>query len=255
MSIVRVYLHVLLWYGLPLLALGLIVLTIIDGARFLTKKMDAARPDHWPMAIAGICIGSVIALGVGSIPLFDRDGPSLDSDWLRGMGLVAILMIPAVLAIVGLRRRGALLTAGVVSLPMPFMSFSFLLFPMLIPAAFYLVAYDRARISYTPRIPAPVVASLTFFLLVLAFLSLFLTEDERCYEVVRLRDGTRVQRTVDSRWSSPSDGRLVESGCSSDSVTPIEAGLSLGLVTVAGMSAAYLSGPRRPTHGVLDVYA
>src|SRR5688572_17812519 len=100
------------------------------------------------MAVVGICIGSVIALGAGSFPLFD-DG-SLSSDWLRGVAFIAILMLPVLLAIVGLRRPGALLVAGVVSLPMPFMSFSFLLFPMLIPAALYLIAYGRVATRYTP---------------------------------------------------------------------------------------------------------
>lgn len=125
------------------------------------------------MAITGICFNSIIALGVGSIPLLDRDGLALDSDWWRGLGLIAILMFPALLAIVGLRRPGALLIAGVVSLPMPFMSFSFLLFPMLIPAALYLGAYGRATKRYTPRLPPAAIAGLTLLLLVLSFLSLF----------------------------------------------------------------------------------
>ena len=161
MNIFGLIMHVLFWYGLPLLALGLIVLTIIDGARFVAKRIDATRPKHWGMAITGVCFGSVIALGVGSIPLLDHDGPSLDPDWLRGLGLIAILMIPVVLALVGLRRPGALLAAGVVSMPMSFMSFSFLLFPMLIPAAIYLIAYGRAPNSYTPRLAPAAVASLT----------------------------------------------------------------------------------------------
>lgn len=251
--------HVLFWYGLPLLALGLIVLTIIDGTRFLAKKMDGSRPDHWAMVITGVCFGTVIAFGVGSIPLLDRDGLSLGSDWVRGLGLIAILMIPVILALVGLRRPGALLAAGVVSLPMCFMSFSFLLFPMLIPAALYLIAYGRTASTYTPRLSPSAVASLTFVLLVLSFMSLFMNEDPRCYEIIRRGDGSTFDRPLppgESIYSTQGGrGGVVGSGCSSDSVTPVEAGLSLGLVALAGISAAYLSGPRRAQRDSIDVYA
>ncbi|MDQ3962363.1 MAG: hypothetical protein M3277_00365 [Actinomycetota bacterium] len=258
MDAIRVLLHILFWYVFPLLALGLVVLTIVDGVRFLTRKIDSSRPDHWAIAISGICLNSIIVLGVGSIPLLDRDGLALDSDWWRGLGLVAILMLPALLAIVGLRRPGALLVAGVVSLPMPFMSFSFLLFPMLIPAALYLVAYGRITTRYTPRVPPAAVAGLTFLLIVLSFLSLFMNEDPRCYEIVKRPDGSTFERPLPSNetvGTISSGSSVVGSGCSSDSVTPIEAGLSLSLVALAVASATYLSGPRRPAHGVLDVYA
>lgn len=258
MNIVRAYLEVLRWYGLPLLAVGLIVLLLVDGARFLTKKIDPAASDHAPMTITGVFIGTLISLAVGSIPLFDREGLSLDADWLRGLALVAILMVPAVLAMIGLRRPAALLVAGIVSLPMPMMSFSFLLFPMLIPAVLYLVAYGRAAKVERPRAPAPVIASSVFVLIVLAFVSLFVNEDPRCYEIIKQRDGTTFERSVPAVNGGSvmsSSGNVIESGCSSDTVTPIEAGLSLSLVALAVASAAYLSGPRRSAHLALDVYS
>lgn len=256
MTAFSAYLHVLFWYGLPLIAIGLIVLLLIDGARFVANRIDPSPPTHRSTAIAGCFVGTFIALGAGSFPLFD-DG-SLSSDWLRGVGFIAILILPALLAIVGLRRPGALLVAGVVSLPMPFMSFSFLLFPMLIPAALYLVAYGRATMRYTPRVPAAAVAGLTFLLLVLSFLSLFMNEDPRCYEIVARRDGSTFERPLppnETVGTISSDSSVVGSGCASDSVTPIEASLSLALVAVAGTSAAYLSGPHRSEMGTLDVYA
>lgn len=211
-------------------------------------KTAGSHLDHWSITITGIVIGTAIAVAVGSIPLFDGDGPSLDADWLRGLALMSILVMPAVLAIVGLRRPGALLVAGVVSLPMCFMSFSFLLFPMLIPAALYLIAYGRAAITYTPRLPPAAVASLTFVLLVVSFMSLFMNEDPRCYETIRRSDGSTFDRPLppgESIYSTQGGRGVVGSGCSSDSVTPIEAGLSMGLVTLAAVSSAYLSGPRR----------
>lgn len=218
-------------------------------------KGEGSRPD---LALAGIGIGTVIALGVGSIPLLDGGGPSLDPDWLRGVGLIAILMIPVALALVGLRRPGALLAAGVVSLPMCFMSFSFLLFPLLIPAALYLIAYGRAAIEYTPRLAPAAVASLTFVLVVLSFMALFMHEDPRCYEIVRRPNGSTFDRPLppgESVYSAQGGRGVVGSGCSSDSVTPIEAGTSLGLVTLAALAATYLSGPRRSQQASLDVYA
>lgn len=209
-----------------------------------------------------MCVGAAIAFGVGSIPLFDRDGPSLDPDWLRGFGLIGILMVPTVLAAIGLRRPGALLAAGLVSVPMCLMSFSLLLFPMLIPAALYFIAFSRAVSSYTPRVPPFAVAILTFVLVILSFFALFLKEDPRCYEIVQRGDGTTFERPVPVDGSMHSGGDRTEfgssisgptstqgkgvigSGCSSDSVTPIEAGLYLLLLTTATLTAAYLSGPR-----------
>lgn len=256
MDLIGVFLHILFWYGAPLLVLGLVVLLIMDGAKRIPRKVDSSRPDHWGPTVAGAGIGTLIALGAGSFPLFD-DG-SLSSDWLRGVAFIAILILPAILAVIGLRRPKALLTAGVVSLPMPFMSFSFLLFPMLIPAALYLVAYGRAAMRYTPRAPASVAAVITFLLLVFSFFALFLHDDPQCYEIVKRRDGSTFERLLPADDMSrviSLDGRVIESGCTSDTVTPTEVGLSLALVALAGTSAAYLSGPRRSSQASLDVHA
>jgi hypothetical protein len=220
----------------------------------VTEVSDYRRP-----ARVGIAINTVIALGVGSLPLFDGDPPSLDADWLRGLGLLGILLIPPALATVGLRRPGALLPAGIAAIPMCLMSFSFILFPLLIPGTLYLVAYGRAKVTYKPRFPAPAVAVLTIVLIGGAFFSLFLHDDPYCYEIVQRKDGTTFERSTSSSvgqgvdqgtasigyFSSGSGGRqVIESGCSSDSVTGIEAGTSLALVVAAGSSAAFLSGPR-----------
>lgn len=211
-------------------------------------------------AIIGIAINIVIALGVGSIPLLDRGGPSLDEDWLRGLGLVGILLIPPVLAAVGLRWPGALLPAGLVSIPMCLMSFSFILFPLLVPATLYLVAYGDAQVTYKARGSAPLVAVLTVALLFAAFFSLFLHEDPYCYETVQRKDGSTIEREIDSSaghsgtsfgYESVEHGgrrQVVGSGCSNDSVTGAEAATSLGLVALAGFSAVFLSAPRRGFH-------
>jgi len=221
----------------------------------VTEVSDYRRP-----ARVGIAINTVIALGVGSIPLLDRGGPSLDEDWLRGLGLIGILLIPPLLAAVGLRWPGALLPAGVVSIPMCLMSFSFILFPLLIPASLYLVAYGDAKVTFKARVPAPLVAVLTVALLFAAFFSLFLHEDPYCYEIVQRKDGSTFERSVRSSvdqgtaslgyFSSGYGGgrRVIESGCSSDSVTGTEAATSLGLVVIAGASAAFLSAPRKKLH-------
>jgi hypothetical protein len=141
---------------------------------------------------------------------------------------------------------------------MPLMSFSFLLFPMLIPAALYLVAYGRAPLTYQPRVPPPALACWVFALVFLAFTSLFIHEDPRCYEIVERRDGSTIERPLPPGETSGSithGGRVVGSGCSSDSVTPAEASISLALVALGVISSVYLSGPRRSHRPSLDVYA
>lgn len=251
-----IMLHVLFWYGLPLAVLALIVLLAVDGARSSDEEATPWHSKYRALAITGICIGTLVAFGVGSIPLFERGGPSLDADWLKGLGLIAILMLPAFLAIAGLRRPGALLAAGVVSAPLFLMSFSLFLFPMLIPTALYFAAYGEAPISFTPRLAPSAIACLTFVLLVLSFLSLFMNEDPRCYEIVKRGNGTTFERSIPADEGSSvlsSSGGVIESGCSSDTVTPIETGLSLSFVTLAVTSATYLSGPRRSARVPLDI--
>lgn len=273
MNAVTAVLHLLFWYAFPLVALALVASVLMMGLRALDRRLGGSRGHRGP-AMAGMLLGTVIALGVGSIPLFEREGPSLDADWLRGLGFVAILMIPAVLAFMGLRRPGALLAAGFISVPLCLMSFSLLLFPMLIPAALYFVAFSRAVTSYTPRVCPGAIAALTFVLVVLSFFSLFLNEDPRCYEIVQRNDGTTFERRLPPDRAMQSNGTTIEvgsssgrldssserggvigSGCSSDSVTKFEAGLSIGLLSIATIAATYLSGPGRSLAAPLNVYA
>lgn len=85
-----------------------------------------------------------------------------------------------------------------------------------------------------------------------------MNEDPRCYEIIKRPDGSTLERPLppnETLGTVVVRGNVIESGCSNDSVTPIEAGLSLSLVALAVASATYLSGPRRPAHDVLDVYA
>ena len=250
MEVITLFFQVLFWYGGPLLIVVLIVLLVGNLLRALARKTSADGGRHLKLAISGIAVGTIVALSVGCIPLFDRESGSLDQDWLRGVALISILMFPAFLALIGLRYPGGLLAAGIVSLPMPFMSFSFLLFPMIIPAALYLAAYGEAPSMQKPRLAAPVVSLVAFVLVVGAFFSLFINDDPYCYEVVRRPDGTRVTREFPGATNPviSSEGSVVESGCSSDSVTSKEAAMSLGLLAVGLGASFYLSAPRREGH-------
>jgi hypothetical protein len=243
--------HMLFWYGLPLFAIALIVLLLMHGGRSLARRLKRGEGGHLGLTVIAAAIGTATSLFAGTVVMRNSDH---SGDVRKAVVLVTILMLPAVLAIIGLRRPAALLSAGVISIPMLLMSFSFLLFPMLIPAGLYLAAYAEAPKTQA-RIPAPFIAGLTFALFVLSFLALFRTDDPVCFESIRHRDGSTSKREVSSSASAGYGPRVVSSGCSSDSVTPTEAGSSLALVMTTAISVGYLSGPRTHGRSALDVYA
>jgi hypothetical protein len=246
-----IVLHVLFWYGLPLFAIALIVLLLTHGGRWFARRLKPGEGGHVGLTAIAAAIGTCTSLFAGTVVMRNSDH---SGDVRRAVALVTILMLPAVLAIIGLRRPAALFSAGVISIPMPLMSFSFLLFPMLIPAALYLAAYAEAPKTHA-RIPAPFIAGITFALFVLSFLALFRTDDPVCFEMIRHRDGSTSKREVSSSASAGYGPRVVSSGCSSDSVTLNETGSSLALVMAAGILVGYLSGPRTHGRSALDANA
>jgi hypothetical protein len=93
-----------------------------------------------PLASVGIALGLGWAVTLGFIAL--TDGGKLTSDWIESVPWVVIAALPAILAIRGLRGpRDALLTAGVISVPIAFISLAGATLPLLIPAAFYFLAF------------------------------------------------------------------------------------------------------------------
>ena len=172
--------------------------------------------------------GFVVAggLAVGLVRYVDPDGSvpasrAMEGVW-GGIALAAVVAAPGVLVLLALHGRPALLLpAGIMLIPLSFLSFAGVLLPLLLPAIVLFVAYGRRSAG---RLPAPWWTALTTVtvvaLLLAAAISLFVHEDPRSY-------------------TTPT-----ESGSTSDVITPIEALIALALVCAA-MVVGWVSTARR----------
>jgi hypothetical protein len=87
----------------------------------------------------GLVLAAVHLAGLAAIALFDNG--QLVSDWLGTSVWLVIAAIPAVLAIVGLRRRGFLIGAAIISLPLALISLAGATLPLVFPAFCYVAGY------------------------------------------------------------------------------------------------------------------
>lgn len=90
--------------------------------------------------------GAVHAVWASFLSVFGLfSGGSLDPQWRTVLVFVGLVALPGVLAAVGLRGRPALLlTAGIICVPLSFISLAGATLPLLVPATLYLVAYARS---------------------------------------------------------------------------------------------------------------
>jgi hypothetical protein len=166
--------------------------------------------------VVGVAIVLTLALMGGLVRTAGTSGPerSVAGDW-GTLALVLVIVAPAVLALIGMQQRPWLLVAaGLLLLPMCFLSFSFLFFPLVVPAVLFLSdAIVRPR-----RDPHPLGqclgAILSAVFVVAAVLSLFAHQDP-------------------VSWST-----ATQSGSISDVITVQEALTSIGFLVAAIAVAA-----------------
>ena len=92
----------------------------------------------------GVGIHLAWTLFLSGLGLFS-DG-SLDENWRTALVFILLAALPALVAICGLVRWPALLlAAGIVCLPLSFISLAGATLPLLLPAALYLLAYSRSN--------------------------------------------------------------------------------------------------------------
>ena len=111
----------------------------------------AVRPSRIGSTWVGIGLGLAAAhlAALTGIALFDNG--RLVSDWLGTSVWLAIAALPAALAIVGLRNRGCLLAAAIISLPLALISLAGATLPLIFPALCYLAGYIASHPSPDPR--------------------------------------------------------------------------------------------------------
>jgi hypothetical protein len=166
--------------------------------------------------VVGVGIVLTLALVGGLVRTAGTSGPerSVAGDW-GSLALALVILAPAVLALVGMQQRPWLLVvAGLLLLPMCFLSFSFLFFPLVVPAVLFLSdAIVRPRRD--PRHLAQCGGALLSGLFVIAAgLSLFAHQDP-------------------VSWTT-----ATQSGTTSDVITMSEALTAIGFLVAAVAVAA-----------------
>lgn len=175
--------------------------------------------------VVGVGIVLTLALVGGLVRTAGTSGPerSVAGDW-GTLAFALVIVAPAVLALIGMQQRPWLLVAaGLLLLPMCFLSFSFLFFPLVVPAVLFLSdAIVRPRRGRRP--PSQCLgAVLSAVFVVAAVLSLFAHQDP-------------------VSWST-----ATQSGTTSDVITIQEALTSIGFFVAAIAVAAFTPRDGTPT--------
>jgi hypothetical protein len=167
----------------------------------------------------GVGISFTMAL-LGGLIFSQRDEPSspINGGAWATVALAMLIAAPGLLALLGNDRRPWVLgAAGLILLPMCFLSFSFLFFPLLVPAAmFFTVAVSRPRDRPRPWAQS-IAAIVAVVFVVAAAVSLWAHQD-----------------AVTSTSSTSSTG----SSSASDVITRQEALTALGFLVAAFVVAA-----------------
>ncbi len=208
------------------------------------------------LALIGGGWGVVCALALGSLRFVLPAPPERQAQIVGSIALLAAYLLPFVLALLALRWRRvahqamAWSAAALAALLASFSAFSGVSL-IFLPAALLLgLAALRAVWEAGPR-QMPVALLLGVMLAAIntgAFLTLFWHEDGRCWASIREADGSQ-------RWQEFPYGQTMtlttageSSLCESNIITPLEGGLSLGILTLTGIGLAVLL-PRWPTPG------
>jgi hypothetical protein len=176
--------------------------------------------------IVAIVLLTMMGIGLGVVRFMGEDGFETPTErLLASLAFEGLLIGPALLALMSVRRRAVLLIpAAIVLSPLWMLSFSGILLPLLLPAGLLWVAvatrYDE--------LPCGALRGATAILLVLVLLvgavaALLVHHDPRQYELAGGAGG----------------------GSTGDVVTVVESSLSIGLVALAVGLGWLIAAPRR----------
>lgn len=171
---------------------------------------------------AGMIVAGAVALGFAR---FFAGAPVLEQNLeaaVASLALAAVVAAPGVLALLALADRPVLLLpAGIMLVPLSFLSLAGVTLPLLIPAVMLFTAYGRRSSALpSPRGQSAVTTLVTVVLLLVAGLVLFVHPDPRSY-------------------STPTSG-----GGVSDVVTYVESATSLAVVAIA-IGWAWVAAPQQ----------
>lgn len=206
----------------------------------------------------GVGLGIAVAVGLGVLRWANAHAaPVATAEWapLADVALGGLVVLPSVLAILGLRGRPVLLLAGGILALLLALPFTFAGLVLIVPGVLFLVAYGRM-----PRPPSGSVRrSMAVFVPVVlgvgALAVLFATEQPVCYRTIQYEDG-RVEHSRDHEaeadvesgqgtgqsFGPPGEGVVSQGGgCTSDVIVPWESAAMLGLSGTAALAARRLA--------------
>ncbi|HUH07761.1 MAG TPA: hypothetical protein VML96_08140 [Egibacteraceae bacterium] len=190
------------------------------------------------LALAGAGVFGVAAAGVAILALI-ADRPTPADVRLARLALPAAIAVPAVLGLVARRSRPSLLVAGAI-LGAAMSTLSFVLLPLLIPAALYVkAAAGKGWTGPAPPRRAAVAAVFTVVLGLAALGSAGFVRAERCWSWTVSADGATMLRdgppagSVGEELAGSGESRGSRCG---EEVTPAgaAAGLALAMAAVGG---------------------
>ncbi|MBI2237715.1 MAG: hypothetical protein HYU54_04210 [Actinobacteria bacterium] len=206
-----------------------------------------------PAAILGLAL----AAAFGTLRFLNADPPEREAEWLGDLALAASFATPGLLALLGLRERPSLLLAGgALGVFLSGVSLSFVSLPLLVPSVLYLVAYRRAPGRGIGAASTAAVLLLALGLGAAGLFALFLREDPLCWAVTRTAEGRSYTTLPANRFrtdsgfsvsSSQLPAGTIESGCTSDTISTVEALAGLALVGAALVGGSRLARPRSPS--------
>ncbi|MFN8233474.1 MAG: hypothetical protein U0V56_08405 [Actinomycetota bacterium] len=205
------------------------------------------QPEVPTTARWAIGISFALAVGVGVLRAANTEAALRSAEAVGNVAFALVFALPGLLGLIGLRRRPALLiAAGLLDLALAFVTLMSLVgVAFIVPAVLFLIA-DRVP-------PGPLRTAAAVIVCVAlgsaAFLALFVREDPACW--ARTSEGVYVvpdpgSYVRGSSISTPGGPGITESGCTSDTISPLEALLAAALVGLTLGAGWGIAKPREP---------
>lgn len=216
--------------------------------------MPAARRMVFPAALVGI----VLAASLGVVRFVNGEPAVRTADWFGTLAFAVLIAAPAVLALLGLRGRPALILAGgALGIFLAAIgAVSLFSLALIVPSVVFLVGSTQLDGGWSgaPRTVAAVLLSL--MLGWGALMVLFVQDNPICWAQVSRDGGSTYVRLPAERFvrgnsitmsSDDLPRGTTESGCAGDSIAPLEAVSSLALTAIM-LGGAWTLGTPRSSH-------
>jgi hypothetical protein len=202
---------------------------------------ETPHPTAPRIAIVAITLSFALAAGVGILRTVNAEPVERTAEVAGNIAFAVVFAVPALLAILGLRRRPSLLVAaGVLDLMLAVVTLITLIGLVFVaPGVMFLIATSRMRNERARPLRSVVSVLVGVLLSTGAFLALFARDDPICWatigatgQSIRLDAARSVNGSSISMDSRDLPSGTTESGCSSDFISNREAALATAVVAV-----------------------